>query len=77
MLHGVATPLPDKLIPEAAVRSGEFVCIGACGKLLPITKFPTPSGFPGGQVRIAECRSCRDKREVGKGGNGAQPPWSS
>ena len=67
--------LPDKLIPDAAIRIGEFTCIGACGELLPIRKFPTASGYPGGHVRISECRRCRDNREVGKGGNGAAPPW--
>jgi hypothetical protein len=68
---------PEKLIPDAAIRNGEFVCIGACGELLPIRKFPTVSGHPGGQFRIAECRECRDRREPGKGGNGALPPWNS
>jgi hypothetical protein len=69
------TDLPAKLIPASDPQNGEFVCIGACGELLPLNKFPTPSGVPGGQVRIAECRSCRDRREAGKGGNGALPPW--
>ena len=64
-------------IPEDAIARGEFTCVGACGKTLPIKKFPTPSGVPGGQARIIECRACRDARHPNKGGNGAPPPWES
>ena len=64
-------------IPEDAIARGEFTCVGACGKTLPIKKFPTPSGVPGGQARIIECRSCRDARHPNKGGTGAPPPWES
>jgi hypothetical protein len=64
-------------IPEEAMALGEFTCVGACGRTLPIRKFPTPSGVPGGHARIIECRECRDARHPNKGGNGAPPPWEA
>jgi|SoiMethySBSTD1v2_1073268.scaffolds.fasta_scaffold302367_2 hypothetical protein len=35
-------------------------CSGACGKTLPVKRFPTITGRPG--VRGGECRSCRNTR---------------
>lgn len=35
-------------------------CAGACGRELPVKKFPTVTGTPG--IRVAECRECRDAR---------------
>ena len=37
-----------KLIPASGIQSGESVCIGACGELLPLDQFPhlPPQGFP-------------------------------
>ena len=67
---------PGRLIPKEGIEAGEFVCIGSCGRLLPIRKFPTAGGSPGGKVRLSECRECRDAREAGRGGTGEAPPWS-
>ena len=77
MLPRMATTRPDHWIPEAAIEQGEFTCIGACGKTLPLNKFPTASGHPGGAIRLVECRACRDAREPNKGGDGSLPPWQN
>jgi hypothetical protein len=34
-------------------------CAGECGKRLPVRSFPTTKAA---DVRVAECRVCRDKR---------------
>jgi hypothetical protein len=35
-------------------------CAGACGKTLPVVKFPTTTGGR----RVSECRECRDARRA-------------
>lgn len=35
-------------------------CVGACGEEKPVKAYPTITGRP--EVRVAECRSCRDAR---------------
>ena len=71
-LAGEAIP---RKMPVGAVALGEFRCVGACHRVLPIQKFPTEGGKPGGSHRLAECRDCRNAREKGRGGSGAPPPW--
>lgn len=39
-----------------------YVCQGACEERLPATKFPTAPRVPGGDIRLVECRSCRNAR---------------
>jgi 5-methylcytosine-specific restriction protein A len=64
-----------RLISDASLALGEFKCVGACGQVLPITSFPTLPKRSGEDARLAECRTCRNKREASRGGNGDPPPW--
>lgn len=46
---------------DVSGKDGEtHKCVGACGEKKPVKAFPTITGRP--DVRVAECRSCRDTR---------------
>ncbi len=72
-------PVP-RLIPDDAVDAGIWRCV-VCGETKPLGggsgKFPTVSRPKGQAVPgwHSECRDCRDKRQINKGGDGRKPPW--
>lgn len=63
-----AAPAKPKADKPARAKVGTFEvagkdthkCVGACGEKKPVKAFPTITGRP--EVRVTECRSCRDAR---------------